>query len=42
MGLIAGAGLRNEGAPFGVQTAGPSRGSDDHVTLRSRLQQKET
>ena len=31
--MIAGAGLRSEGAPFGVQTAGPSRGSDDHVKI---------
>ena len=29
--------LRNEGTPFTVQAARPSRGSDDHVKWRSRL-----
>ena len=28
---------RNEGTPFALQAAGPSRGSDDHVKWRSRL-----
>ena len=47
-GLIPGAGpilrvlkyLRNEGIPFALQAAGPSRGSDDHVKWRSRLHKK--
>ena len=30
--------LRNEGTPFARQVARPSRGSDDHVKWRSRLQ----
>ena len=30
--------LRNEGTPFALQQARPSRGSDDHVKCRSRLQ----
>ena len=29
--------LRNEGTSFVLQTARPSRGSDDHVKWRSRL-----
>ena len=29
--------LRNEGTSFALQTARPSRGSDDHVKWRSRL-----
>ena len=29
--------LRNEGTPFALQAARPSRGSDDHVEWRSRL-----
>ena len=29
---------RNEGTPFALQAARPSRGSDDHVKWRSRLQ----
>ena len=29
--------LRNEGTPFALQAARPSRGSDDHVKWRSRL-----
>ena len=32
---------RNELTAFALKTAGPSRGSDDHVKWRSRLQ-KET
>ena len=32
---------RNEVTAFALKTAGPSRGSDDHVKWRSRLQ-KET
>ena len=28
---------RNEGTPFALKAAGPSRGSDDHVKWRSRL-----
>ena len=38
-GSIPGAG--NEGTPFALQAAGPSRGSDDQVKWRSRLH-KET
>ena len=30
--------LRNEGTSFALQMAGPSRGSDDHIKWRSRLQ----
>ena len=30
--------LRNEGTAFALQMATPSRGSDDHVKWRSRLQ----
>ena len=30
--------LRNEGTAFTLQMARPSRGSDDHVKWRSRLQ----
>ena len=30
-------GLRNEGTPFTLQAARPSRVSDDHVKWRSRL-----
>ena len=30
--------LRNEGTPFTLQMARPSRGSDDHVKWRSCLQ----
>ena len=30
--------LRNEGTPFALQAARPSRGSDDHVKWRFRLQ----
>ena len=30
--------LRNEGTTFALQMARPSRGSDDHVKWRSRLQ----
>ena len=30
--------LRNEGTSFAQQAARPSRGSDDHVKWRSRLQ----
>ena len=37
-GSIPGAGLRNEGTPFALQAARPSRGSDDHEKWRSRLQ----
>ena len=29
--------LRNEGTPFALQAARPSRSSDDHVKWRSRL-----
>ena len=29
--------LRNGGTPVSLQTAGPSRGSDDHVKWQSRL-----
>ena len=29
--------LRNEGTPFALQAARPSRSSDDHVEWRSRL-----
>ena len=32
--------LRNEGNPFALQEARPSRGSDDHVAWRSCLQQQ--
>ena len=30
--------LRNEGTTFALQMAKPSRGSDDHVKWRSRIQ----
>ena len=30
--------LRNEGTPLALQATRPSRGSDDHVKWRSRLQ----
>ena len=30
--------LRNEGTTFALQKAKPSRGSDDHVKWRSRIQ----
>ena len=33
----SGSELRNEGTPFALKAAGPSRVSDDHVKWRSRL-----
>ena len=34
--------LRNEGSAFALQMARTTRGSDDHVKWRSRLQQQDT